>query len=207
MLELDIQKKRGDFSIQIQRRFTAPCVGIFGPSGSGKSTLLHIVAGLMRPDSGSIHLNRQTLFDRNTNIPPQKRNIGYVRQDALLFPHMSVYDNLRFAQTCTQSKTHEWTIEKVVEIFSVQDLLHRKPITLSGGEKQKVSLARSLIASPQLILLDEPMASLDEPAAQEILTQLHALKSTLPMIYVSHNKTRVHNLCDEILYLDHGTII
>ena len=92
-------------------------------------------------------------------------------------------------------------------MFALQAICTRKPQTLSGGEKQKVALARALLASPQLLLLDEPMASLDEPAAQEILTQLHALKSTVPMIYVSHNKTRVHNLCDDILYLDHGTII
>ena len=205
MLDFDIHKKRGDFSLDLRHHCTTHCTGIFGPSGSGKSTLLHIIAGLLVPDSGSIQLHNVTLFEYNVHIPPQERSIGYVRQDPLLFPHMSVQENLQFAQKHTRS-TPKWTLSEDIHMFALQAICTRKPQTLSGGEKQKVALARALLASPQLLLLDEPMASLDEPATQEILTQLHALKSHLPMLYVSHSKERIHFLCDEILYLNNGVL-
>jgi molybdate transport system ATP-binding protein len=206
MLTIDIQKKRGDFLLNIQHTFLAPYVGVFGASGSGKSTLLHLISGLLTPDQGTISLDQALLFDTKHNCPTQLRNIGYVRQEALLFPHLSVHENLTFALHHTRSTNIQFSIEQIIEEFSLQPFLLRKPHTLSGGEKQRVALARALLASPKLLLLDEPMVSLDEDTAQEILMLLLQYKHTIPLIYVSHNKERMKQLADEVIILEKGNL-
>ena len=207
MLHINIHKTRGDFTLQLQHSCSTPCVGIVGPSGSGKSTLLHLIAGLMSPDQGEIRFRDTVLFDANTNVVPQKRCIGYVRQNPLLFPHMSVLQNLHFARNHSKSESLRWTLLEIIEMFSLHPIQNRMPSSLSGGEKQKVALARALIASPQLLLLDEPMASLDEETAQLFLTYLISIKSHIPMLYVSHHVQRVQKLCDHILHLQNGKVI
>ena len=206
MLTIDIQKTRGNFSLKVQHTFCAPCVGIFGASGSGKSTILHLITGLLKPDHGTISLNGKVLYGETHNCPTQLRNIGYVRQDPLLFPHLSVQENLHFALAHTRTKNLHFSLEQIIEELSLKSLLLRKPNTLSGGEKQRVAMARALLASPKILLLDEPMVSLDEHTAQEILRMLLRYKNTIPLIYVSHNKERMDLLADEVIGLKQGKI-
>ena len=149
----------------------------------------------------------KTLFDSTVNLSPQKRLIGYVRQDPLLFPHMSVLQNLNFAQKHAHTGSFHWTLPEILEMFSLDSLLGRSPSSLSGGEKQKVALARALLAAPQLLLLDEPMVSLDDSTADGFLEHLITIKSRIPILYVSHNTQRIQHLCDDILYLQNGTIV
>lgn len=204
MLTIDIQKTIGNFSLKVQHNFSAPCVGIFGASGTGKSTILHLITGLLNPDHGTIALEGKVLFGETHNCPTQLRNIGYVRQDPLLFPHLSVQENLHFALAHTRTKKLHFSLEQIIEELSLDNLLLRKPRTLSGGEKQRVALARALLASPKILLLDEPMVSLDEQSAQEILRMLLQYKKTIPLIYVSHNKERMYLLADEMIELAQG---
>ena len=182
-------------------------LGIVGRNGSGKSTLLHLIAGLISPDKGYIRFQDTVLFDTETKLSPQQRHIGYVRQNPLLFPHMSVLQNLQFAKRCTQNKDASWTIETIIEMFSLYPLMHRAPASLSGGERQRVALARALTAAPKLLLLDEPMASLDDLAAERLLKLLRDIKNHIPMLYVSHNTQRIQYLCDEHFCLQDGVCI
>ena len=207
MLSIDIHKTRGDCTLNIALTCTKQCTGIIGPSGSGKSTLLHLIAGLLSPDKGYIQFQDTVLFDDKTNLSPQHRHIGYVRQDSLLFPHMSVLQNLQFAKKYTQNKDESWTIPNIIEMFALSPLVHRAPDSLSGGEKQRVALARALAAAPKLLLLDEPMASLDDLAADRLLKQLCEIKAHIPMLYVSHNIQRVQFLCDQRFHLSNGMIV
>lgn len=204
MLHIDIHKTRGTCTLHIELTCTKQCTGIFGSSGAGKSTLLHLIAGLISPDNGYIRFQDTLLFDAKTNCTPQQRQIGYVRQDSLLFPHMSVQENLLFAKKYTQNKTAKWDIPAIIDMFSLSPLVHRAPASLSGGEKQRVALARAIAASPRLLLLDEPLASLDDEAATSLLTQLNEIKKSIPIIYVSHNKQRIQYLCDEYFCLQNG---
>lgn len=204
MLHIDIHKTRGTCTLRIELTCTKQCIGIFGPSGAGKSTLLHLISGLISPDNGHIRFQDTVLFDAQTNRTPQQRQIGYVRQDSLLFPHMSVQENLLFAKKYTQNKTAKWDIPAIIDMFSLSSLVHRAPASLSGGEKQRVALARAIAASPKLLLLDEPLASLDDEAATALLTQLNEIKKSIPIIYVSHNKQRIQYLCDEYFSLQNG---
>lgn len=204
MLKIDLVKKWPSLSITAKYDFIAPVIGIFGPSGAGKSTLLHMIAGIIPPDTGTIELNDTVLFDGQHNIPIAKRNIGYVRQEPLLFPHLTVQNNLKFAQQHSRSSTAKISFAEAIESFSLQKLLSRYPQNLSGGEKQKVALARALLASPEYLLLDEPMASLDNDSAKDLLIILTQYKSNLPMVYVSHNEKRMNDFADDIIVMEQG---
>ena len=206
MLTIDIHKQWPNLSVQIQHEFSLPIVGIAGASGAGKSTILHMIAGIITPDTGRIILNGQTLYDDRIQTPIAHRNIGYVRQDALLFPHLSVYQNIEFARKHSRTKQKRFSIPDLVKQLSLQNILHRYPQNLSGGEKQKVALVRALIAEPELLLLDEPMASLDDASSQEIVEMLLDYKKIIPMIYVSHHEARMKKLADEVIILQNGCI-
>lgn len=205
MLLVDIHKRYDTFSLRFQHRFDKPCVGIFGPSGAGKSTLLHLISGLAQPDEGKIILNNHVLFDATCDRPTANRNIGYVRQEPLLFPHLSIKENLLFAQRYG-TKQSNYSFDMLVEALSLSSFLSRKPQTLSGGEKQRVALARALLATPQYLLLDEPMASLDDENCSTILSFLQECKGHTPLVYVSHHATRMNALADEIIVLQAGQI-
>ena len=207
MLNINLHKTNGDYTLHVAFSCTKKCTGIVGPSGSGKSTLLHLIAGLIPPDKGHIQFQDTILFDGAINLTPQQRQIGYVRQDSLLFPHMSVLQNLQFAERFRHNKDSQWTTPAIVDMFSLAHLEHRAPPSLSGGEKQRVAIARALAASPKLLLLDEPTASLDDLAAEQVLNQLHKIKAHIPMLYVSHNMQRIQNLCDEYFNLEGGRCI
>ena len=162
MLKVQVQKKQGDFSIDAG--FTIEDSGVtalFGYSGAGKTSLVNMVAGLSNPDSGQIEMDGRTLFDsvQGINVPPEKRRVGYVFQEARLFPHLSVKGNLAYGMRLTPKKDHYVDFDEVVDLLGIASLLSRRPARLSGGEKQRVAIGRALLCSPSLLLMDEPLAS------------------------------------------------
>ena len=202
----------GDHQFRLQVDCTIPDRGvtaIYGASGSGKSSLLDCVAGLRRPEPGSsIHFRQQKWQDGEHFVPPWQRGIGYVFQDARLFEHLSVQGNLDYARARC-SRPSVITQDKVTDLLALQDLLARKPGTLSAGQKQRVAIGRALLSAPQLLLLDEPLANLDHSASRQCLAHLQDLAGTidLPMLYVSHDIEEVSQLADHLVLLDQGGLV
>jgi molybdate transport system ATP-binding protein len=212
MLRVSVRKRRGDFTLQAA--FAAPTPGVtalFGPSGSGKSTLVDIISGLLSPDEGEVRLGDTLLTDTrlSASLPVERRRIGYVFQDARLFPHLSVTGNLRYGAQRAGPATPVIVFDEVVSLLGLGALLHRRPRELSGGEKQRVALGRALLAQPQLLLLDEPLGSLDLARRQEVLPYLEALRDRLsiPMVYVSHEFEEVLRLATHLVLLDAGRVV
>ncbi|WP_299724504.1 molybdenum ABC transporter ATP-binding protein [uncultured Tateyamaria sp.] len=178
---------------------------LFGRSGAGKTTIVNAVAGLLRPDKAQISLDGRVFNDASTCLPPHKRRVGYVFQDARLFPHLSVAQNLDYARRFgAQPKTRS----HIIDLLGLGELLERRPATLSGGEKQRVALGRALLADPQLLLMDEPLAALDGPRKSDILPYLDRLKSEtgVPILYVSHAVDEVARLADQMVLLSGGRV-
>ena len=186
-------------------------LALFGRSGAGKTTLINLLAGLARPDRGRIVLDEFTLFDSETgvNLPPEHRRIGYVFQEGRLFPHMSVRNNLLYGRRRTPAENGAVALEEIVTLLGIGDLLGRRPAGLSGGEKQRVAIGRALLANPRLLLLDEPLAALDNERKAEILPYIERLRDeiNLPIVYVSHDPAEIIRLADQVLLLEHGGII
>jgi molybdate transport system ATP-binding protein len=208
MIEIDVQKQLGDF--RLNARFNTSAGGVialFGRSGSGKTTLVNLISGLAAPDSGIIKIAGETLFDsaRSINIPPDKRQLGYVFQEDRLFPHMSVSGNLRYG---TPRGGSHLAFDRIVELLGISHILERRPATLSGGEKQRVAIGRALLANPRLLLMDEPLASLDSARKDEILPFIEQLATELdfPIIYVSHAMDEIVRLADTLVLLSEGEI-
>ena len=180
MLSIAISKGYSDFSLTVEVDCAYPVTAVFGPSGSGKTTLLNVIAGLERADSGRISLNDRVLFDLSQRIhhPPEQRGIGYVFQDALLFPHLDVAQNLAFAPSLRR-EVSAITEDRVVDMMDLGYLLERSPKDLSGGERQRVALGRALLSSPNLLLLDEPLASLDTGLKNRIIPYLRHIRDDL----------------------------
>jgi molybdate transport system ATP-binding protein len=182
---------------------------LFGPSGSGKSTLLHLIAGMLRPDDGFIRLGDRVLVDTKTGIAlaPEKRLVGIVFQDHLLFPHLTVRKNLRFGMSRHGSRVI--ALEKVVEILEIGDLLDRAPSTLSGGQRQRVAVGRALLHGPTLLLLDEPLAALDQALKDRVLEYLKRTfeEWRIPTLFVCHDKQDVDRIADHVVSIDSGRII
>ena len=198
-------------SFQLEADFDIPgkgVLGIFGHSGSGKTTLLRCLAGLEKKSRGYIRFNDQAWQEKRKSLSPQARNIGYVFQDSRLFPHMSVRENLDYGIKRSGS-VNEKNKKYLIQLLNLFDLLERMPKSLSGGEKQRVAIARALLKRPQLLLMDEPMASLDDAHKNEILPYLERLHDQLniPIIYVSHSLEEVSRLCDDIIVLEAGKVI
>ena len=190
----------------------APSHGItalFGPSGAGKSSVIAAVAGLLRPDRFHIEIDGQVLADTASRVwePPERRRIGLVFQDARLFPHMSVASHLRFG--LRRAPPGPIQFDAVVELLGIGRLLARRPHMLSGGERQRVAIGRALLAQPRLLLMDEPLASLDADRKAEILPYLADLNATLrlPILYVTHALDEVAHLADEIVLIDSGRVL
>ena len=206
-LEVAVRKRLGALALNVEFAAEAPVVGLFGRSGSGKSSVVNAIAGLLRPDSGRIAIDGQVLFDasRGVNLAPEKRRIGYVFQDGLLFPHMSVRRNLLYGA----SRAGEITFDAVVALLGLGALLERRPLALSGGEKQRVAIGRALLSQPRLLLMDEPLASLDNPRRMEILRYVERLRDELklPVVYVSHSVAEVTRLADHVVLLDDGKVL
>jgi molybdate transport system ATP-binding protein len=206
----DIEAERGKFALKVQFESDARLVGLFGPSGSGKTTLIHLIAGLVRPTRGRIEIDGQTLFDsgRNIDVPARRRRVGLVYQDSLLFPHLSVRQNVGFGHFFTPKPERRIPYRSVLEILGIGTLLDRRPGTLSGGERQRVALARALLASPRILLLDEPLASLDFDRKVEIMNLIERLRDEfrIPILYVSHAIEEVSRLAGHVVVLRDGRV-
>ncbi len=210
MISVDITVERGDFSIAAH--FEGPSNGVtalFGRSGSGKTTLVNAIAGLIRPDHGRITVAEQVLFDSAAGIdlPVAARQLGYVFQEGRLFPHMSVRQNLLYGRLGDRD-AHP-TLAETVELLGLKAFLERRPGSLSGGERQRVAIGRALLANPRILLMDEPLASLDGPRRAEILPYLADLRDALaiPVIYVSHQMDEVIRLADTMVLLSEGKVM
>ena len=181
---------------------------LFGPSGAGKTTLLETIAGVRTAAAGEIRIDDDVLFssDEGVHLPPEKRRIGLVPQDALLFPHMSVQRNITYGET---SRQPAFDLDSVVAALEIEHLLDRRPALLSGGERQRVALARTLVTGPRLLALDEPLAALDVSLKERILPYLKRVRELyrIPTIVVSHDVSDVLNLADEMLVLDRGKVV
>lgn len=210
MLEIDIRHRVGALDMAVSFRSEGPVTALFGPSGAGKTTLLNLIAGLATPDSGRIALGGETLVDRERgiNLPSRKRRIGYVFQDARLFPHLTVKQNLLFGRWLARLPLADENVAKILALLDLSPLLARRPGNLSGGEKQRVALGRALLAAPRLLLMDEPLASLDGERKDEILTHLEAVRDNLgiPIVYVSHAREEVERLASHVAMIERGRL-
>lgn len=212
MLDINLKKKNGSFIVETA--FTSEGAGVtalFGHSGAGKTSVINMIAGLDTPDSGYIIINNHCVFDaeKRINIPPEKRRFGYVFQDGRLFPHMSVRDNLTYGMKRIPSGERYIKFDQVVDLLGIQHLLKRHPANLSGGEKQRVAIGRSLLTSPVLMLMDEPLASLDASRKSEVLPFIARLSRefSIPILYVSHSLDEIVNLADTLIFLAGGKLM
>jgi len=189
-LSIDIERQLGNFQLRAKFDSAAGITALFGRSGSGKSTLVNVIAGLLRPDRGRVEINGELLFDSESgvDIPTSKRRIGYVFQEGRLFPHLTVRQNLVYGRFFTPAHERYVGLDQVIELLGLEHLLERWPAALSGGEKQRVAIGRALLASPRVLLMDEPLASLDTHRKGEILQYIESLHSEvkIPIVYVSH---------------------
>lgn len=210
-IEVALRHRFGKFELDAAFRIDRPGIAaLFGPSGAGKSTIADAICGLLRPDHGRVEIADQIMFDSEAGVfePPRRRRIGYVFQDARLFPHMSVDDNLRFGWRRAPVRADAREFSRIVEMLGLGDLLSRRPRALSGGEKSRVALGRALLSSPHLLVLDEPLAALDAARKAEILPWLENLRdhAGLPMIYVTHAIDEVARLADTLIILRDGKV-
>lgn len=207
MLQINVKKQLGNLNLDVNLQIPARGVtALFGLSGSGKSSLINLVSGLVHPDEGAILLNQRILVDKATNIciPAYQRHIGYVFQDARLFPHYTVKGNL-----CYGVKAFEQTeFDYIVSLLGIEHLLKRYPITLSGGEKQRVAIGRALLTKPEILLMDEPLSALDLPRKRELMTYLEKLSKEIeiPILYVTHSIDELLRLAENVVLLEDGKV-
>jgi molybdate transport system ATP-binding protein len=210
MLDVNVRRRISNF--RLDACFTAGegVTALFGPSGAGKTTLVNLLAGLERPDDGRIIVDGRVLFDSTAgiDIPPEHRRIGYVFQEDRLFPHLSVMGNLTYGMNRIRPAERRHSIEQVVALLGIGDLVERRPLTLSGGEKQRVAIGRALLASPKFLLMDEPLSSLDAERKEEILPFIERLRDEVgvPIVYVSHAIEEVIRLADTMVVLNAGRV-
>lgn len=203
MLKCNIEKKLNHFVLNAEFIVENQILCIMGESGSGKTSILNSIAGLLTPDKGEIIIDDNILFSDKINLKPQERNIGYVFQDYALFPNMSVKDNIFF-----MNPDKNYT-NSLIEKLGIEYLLGNFPNTLSGGEKQKVSIVRALANKPRLLLMDEPFSSIDEKFKNKFYEELIEIKKSLdiPIIMVTHNRHEAEILSDRLIFIDKGKIV
>ena len=207
MLSLNFMQQQGDHVLEVDLQIPAKGItAIFGVSGAGKTSLINAISGLTQPQRGRIQLHDRLLFDAEQKIalPPEKRRIGYVFQDARLFPHYRVRGNLQYGMAPKMKAQ----FDSLVSLLGLEALLPRFPLSLSGGEKQRVAIGRALLTAPDMLLLDEPLASLDLPRKRELMPYLQKLAKQvdIPMLYVSHSLEEILQLADNVLVLDAGKV-
>ncbi|AFE59351.1 MULTISPECIES: molybdenum ABC transporter ATP-binding protein ModC [Rahnella] len=208
MLELDFSQTLGSLELQVSQTLPAQGItAIFGLSGAGKTSLINAIGGLTQPDSGRITLNGRILSDKQNNIflPPEKRRVGYVFQDARLFPHYRVKGNLQYGM----APSMRGQFDNIVRLLGITPLLDRFPLTLSGGEKQRVAIGRALLTAPEILLMDEPLAALDIPRKRELMPYLERLAQevSIPILYVTHSLDEILRLAEKVLVLDGGKVL
>jgi molybdate transport system ATP-binding protein len=200
-----------DFTLEVDVELSGNVTAIFGPSGAGKTSLLDLIAGLRRPKSAVIELGGRVLRDtaKGINVPTRMRELGYVPQDLALFPHLSVRRNLLYGCKQSAEASSIFSFEHVVEVLEIASLMDRGVNDISGGERQRVALARALLTSPRLLLLDEPLASLDSKLKARIIPYLQRVRDEfkVPMLYVSHDADEVVQLCDEVAVMECGHLV
>jgi molybdate transport system ATP-binding protein len=211
MLAVDVEKRLGSFTIATRFETAAGVTGVFGPSGAGKTTLVNMIAGLVAPDRGRITLADMVLFDSKAriNVPAHRRRIGYVFQEGRLFPHLKVATNLDYGRRMSRLPHDPAEWQRIVALLDIGHLVHRRPGRLSGGERQRVAIGRALLTRPRLLLLDEPLASLDTARKREILPYLERLRdeAAVPMVYVSHQAAELRRIATSVVLLDAGRVV
>ena len=200
-IDIAVEKRFGASVIAAQFTAEAGLTALFGPSGVGKTSLLNMVAGLLRPDRGHIRIGGRTLFDGATDLPPEARRVGYVFQDGRLFPHRRVKANLLYGWRLADPSNRWMTLDEAADFLGIGHLLGRWPQSLSGGEAQRVAIGRALLAGPQILLMDEPLSSLDAARRDDIMTVIERIRDELkvPILYVSHDRAEVDRLATQIV--------
>lgn len=211
MLEVDVEKRLADFNLAAKFSSAGGVTALFGPSGAGKTSIVNMIAGLMRPDRGRIAVGGEVLFDSatGTNLPPHRRRIGTVFQEGRLFPHLSVRQNLDYGRWMCGLAVDPAAFAHVAALLDIAHLFERRPGRLSGGERQRVALGRALLMRPRLLLLDEPLASLDRARKLEILPYFARLRdeAKVPMIYVSHQAGEIVRLASHVVRIENGRVL
>jgi molybdate transport system ATP-binding protein len=210
MLTVDVEKVLGEFAVNASFVSESGVTALFGPSGAGKTTIVNMIAGLLKPDRGKIAIDGEAVFDgaADLNIPAWRRRIGTVFQEGRLFPHLSVRHNLDYGRWMSGQPADAAAFAHAAELLDIGHLLDRRPGRLSGGERQRVAVGRALLMRPRLLLLDEPLASLDAARKQDILPYLVRLRdeANVPMIYVSHDAGEVRQIASRVVRLDGGAV-
>jgi molybdate transport system ATP-binding protein len=210
VLAVDVEKRLGAFTLAVRFEATGGVTALFGPSGAGKTTVVNMIAGLLAPDRGSIALDDTVLFDAaaGINVPPHRRHIGYVFQEGRLFPHLNVRQNLDYGRRMSGRPRDADELTRIAALLDISHLLDRRPRLLSGGERQRVAVGRALLMRPRLLLLDEPLASLDAARKHEILPYLVRLRDEahVPMVYVSHAAAELRQVATNVVRLDAGRV-
>ena len=211
VLSIQARKAFSNFTLEISAECRYPATAVFGPSGAGKTTLMDMIAGLQRPDAGEVRIDGETVFSsaKGVDVAPEKRGIGYVFQDDLLFPHLTVEGNLRYGFDLLDPKARRIDFGRVVELLSLGGRLKQHPDELSGGERQRVALGRALLASPKLLLMDEPLASLDVELKGRIIPYLRHVRDDLkiPIMYVTHSVAEILELTGQVIVLKEGRVL
>jgi molybdate transport system ATP-binding protein len=211
VLAVEVEKRLGALRLAARFQIAGGVTALFGPSGAGKTSLINMIAGLLKPDRGCIVLDDRTLFDaaKAVNVPPHRRQIGYVFQEGRLFPHLSVRQNLDYGRRMSGRPRNPIEFERIATLLGIMHLLQRRPRLLSGGERQRVAIGRALLMQPRLLLLDEPLASLDAGHKEEILPYLVRLRdeAAVPMVYVSHIAAEVRRIATTVVRLDAGRVV
>jgi molybdate transport system ATP-binding protein len=209
-LDVAISHRLGDFVLEAAFRGEGGLTALFGPSGSGKTTVVNVIAGLVRPDRARVELDGDILVDTGGGrfVSPHRRHLGYVFQEPRLFPHLTVRQNLLYGRWFRRSAERRTSFDQVVDVLGVAPLLHRRPAGLSGGEKQRVALGRAWLSSPRLLLMDEPLSSLDAARKDEILPYIERLRdeSRIPIVYVSHAVAEVARLATQVVLMEDGRV-
>jgi molybdate transport system ATP-binding protein len=210
VLAVNVEKRLDAFTVAARFSAAGGVTALFGPSGAGKTTVVNMIAGLLTPDRGSIRLDDDMLFDAaGINVPPYRRRIGYVFQEGRLFPHLSVRQNLDYGRRMSRHRADAKDFERVAALLEIDHLLDRRPRMLSGGERQRVAIGRALLMHPRLLLLDEPLASLDAALKREILPYLVRLRDDagVPMVYVSHTAAELREIATNVVKLEAGRVV